>query len=300
MGLRFKYHEPILFPTPGAPRALDWLEVITENLIPHPLSGSSPEMELAVERARKDYSVVFHGVSLSIGSMDPLGVDYLKRLKAAIERFEPAWISDHLCWTGVGGHNLHDLLPLPYTEEAIAHVSERISRVQDFLGRRILIENVSSYAEASFSEMSEAQFLAEVSSRSDCGILLDVNNIAVSAFNHGFKTQEYLNEVPWDRVGQIHIAGHVERNGIRIDTHAAPVSREVWTIYAEALRCLGRPVSSMLERDDQFPEWSEILAELGEIRRIRDEAFPTRVLNALTSKGVRDDSTQPKSVATKL
>jgi uncharacterized protein (UPF0276 family) len=220
--------------------------------------------------------VVLHGVSLSIGSSDPLDETYLQSLKQLAQRIEPAWISDHLCWTGVAGKNLHDLMPLPYTEEAIEHVAGRVRQVQDFLGRRILLENVSSYVEFRQSCMSEWEFLTEVCRRADCLILLDVNNIYVSAFNHGFDALDYLNGIPVDRVRQMHLAGHDHCGTHIIDTHDAAIVDPVWSLYKAALRRFG-VVSTMIERDDHIPPLTELLLELDQARRIAEEAFPNQV-----------------------
>ncbi len=208
-----------------------------------------------------------HGVSLSIGSADPLDLRYLGQLKRLAADVEPAWISDHLCWTGVDGKNLHDLMPLPYTDEAVAHVSARIRQVQDFLGRRILLENVSSYVAFHASSLSEWEFLAAVAECADCLILLDINNIYVSACNHDFDPQAYLAGIPARRVQQFHLAGHTQQNRLLIDTHDQPVPDPVWDLYADAVRRFG-PVSTMIERDDNIPPLDELLAELDCARRI--------------------------------
>ncbi|MGH8124112.1 MAG: DUF692 domain-containing protein, partial [Rudaea sp.] len=182
-------------------------------------------------------------------------------------RVHPKWISDHLCWTGVHNTNLHDLMPLPYTEEALEHVASRVREVQDYLGRRILLENVSSYVEFHDSSLTEWEFLAEIAVRADCLILLDVNNIYVSGHNHGFDPQNYLDGIPVDRVQQIHLAGHENQGGLIIDTHDAPIIDPVWDLYAAAIRRFG-PVSTMIERDDRIPPLADLLAELDTARRI--------------------------------
>jgi len=251
VGLRTKHYSTILDTAP----AVDWFEVISENFM---VPGGRPLFILEQIRAR--YPIVLHGVSLSIGSTDPLNLDYLRRLKELARRFQPAWISDHLCWSGVGGHTLHDLLPLPYTEEAIAHVVERVQRVQEVLGRRILLENVSTYLEFQHSTMPEWEFLTQVAERADCDILLDVNNIFVSAFNHGFNAADYLRAVPVARVRQFHLAGHTDRGTFLHDTHDHPVIDPVWDLYAQAVRQFGR-VSTLIERDDHIPEFPVLHAE---------------------------------------
>jgi uncharacterized protein (UPF0276 family) len=252
LGLRTDHYETILAGKPP----VDWFEIITENFL---VPGGKPLYYL--DSIRADYPMVMHGVSLSIGSTDSLNFDYLRQVKTLAERIQPAWISDHLCWTGVNGINLHDLLPLPYTEEALQHVVERVKTVQDFLGRRILLENVSSYISYAHSEMTEWQFLSAVAERADCLILLDINNIYVSAHNHGFDPLVYLNNVSVNRVRQFHLAGHLNLGNIIIDSHGDTVIDPVWTLYEAALRRFG-PISTMIERDDNIPPFAELLAEL--------------------------------------
>jgi len=258
LGLRTEHYETILADKPP----VDWFEVITENYL---VPGGKPLYYL--DRIRADYPMVMHGVSLSIGGTDALNFDYLRQVKTLAERIEAAWISDHLCWTGVNGVNLHDLLPLPYTEEAVQHVVNRVKTVQDFLGRKILLENASSYITYSHSEMSEWEFLGAVVERADCLILLDINNIYVSAHNHGFDPLVYLDNVPTNRVQQFHIAGHLNLNNIIIDSHGDSVIDPVWALYEAALRRYG-PVSTMIERDDNIPPFGELLAELEMARQI--------------------------------
>ena len=213
------------------------------------------------------YPVVMHGVSLSIASTSPLDREYLKSLKVLANRVKPRWVSDHLCWTGVHGVNLHDLLPVPYTEEALDHVVSRISQVQDYLGRRLAIENVSSYIQYECSEMSEWDFVAEIARRADCWLLLDVNNVFVSGTNHAFDAKAFLDAIPADRVVQFHLAGHSESDTCLIDTHDQPVCEDVWALYARALERFGR-VSTMIERDDNIPPLSELVDELARARHI--------------------------------
>ncbi|MBM4256010.1 MAG: DUF692 domain-containing protein [Deltaproteobacteria bacterium] len=241
---------------------VDWFEVIAENFM---LRGGRP---LAVlEKARNLAPVVLHGVSLSLGSTDPLNMAYLSDLKALAERFEPAWVSDHLCWGSIGGHYAHDLLPLPYTEEALRHVVERVQHVQDCLGRQILVENVSSYLTYTHSMMPEWEFLSQVAQRADCGILLDVNNVYVSAMNHDFDPYQYVQNVPIDRVGQMHLAGHSTYETYLLDTHDGPVITPVWELYRFAVQRFGR-ISSLIEWDDKIPEFEEVCAEAERARAI--------------------------------
>lgn len=258
LGLRPTHYETVLNESP----AIDWFEIISENYL---VPGGKPLHYL--DRVRERYPLVMHGVSLSIGSHDPLNREYLKQLRALADRIEPVWMSDHLCWTGAHGLNAHDLLPLPYTEEALNHVVARVSEVQDFLGRRLLLENVSSYITYPESEMSEWEFLSEIAGRADCLILLDVNNIYVSSVNHEFDPQAYLNAIPVNRVWQFHLAGHRNLGDYIIDTHDEPVIDPVWKLYAQAVRRFGE-VSTMIERDDNIPPLAELLAELGRARQI--------------------------------
>lgn len=262
LGLRTEHYVEI---ERDRPDAIEWLEIISENYM---VDGGRPLDWL--DRIRALYPIVMHGVSLSIGSTDPIDETYLDRLAVLAERVEPAWISDHLCWTGVGGLNMHDLLPLPYTEESLAHVAERIERVQERLGRRILIENVSSYVSFAASAMPEWEFLAEIARRADCLILLDINNIHVSGFNNGFDPHRYIEGIPVDRVQQFHLAGHEDNGTHIIDTHDHPVTGAVWDLYAKAVRRFG-PVSTMIERDDHIPPLSALLAELEQARTIATE-----------------------------
>ena len=263
LGLRTAHYEEIAAGLPP----VDWFEILTENYL---VAGGRPIGWL--DRIRADYPLVMHGVSLSIGSTDPLDFDYLRAVKTLAQRIEPRWISDHLCWTGVAGRNLHDLLPLPYTEQALRHVVERVQAVQEFLGQRILLENVSSYVSFKSDELTEWEFLAQVAQRADCLILLDVNNIYVSARNHGFDAQAYLDAIPAQRVRQIHLAGHSDCGDYIIDTHDAPVIDPVWALYGRAIERLG-PVATMIERDDKIPPLAELLTELDRARAIAESAL---------------------------
>lgn len=271
LGLRSAHYEDVL----AGPRRVDWFEILSENYM---VPGGKPLHYL--DRIRADYPLVMHGVSLSIGSTDPLNEDYLRALVQLADRVQPAWISDHLCWTGVAGRNMHDLLPLPYDEETLAHVVGRVRQVQDVLGRRILLENVSSYLTYKRSDMTEWDFLREVCERADCLILLDVNNIYVSSVNHGFDPIEYLDAVPTGRVQQIHLAGHRNLDTHIIDTHDEPIVDPVWDLYAQAVRRFG-PVSTMIERDDNIPPFAELVGELDHARAIASAALaPTEAVSA--------------------
>jgi len=260
LGLRTEHYEALL----ADPGKVEWLEIVSENFM---VSGGLPLRWL--ERFRERFPLVMHGVSMSIGSTDPLDEDYLDRLAALAQRVEPAWVSDHLCWTGVQGVNLHDLMPLPYTEEALEHVASRVRQVQDKLKRRILLENVSSYVSFADSQLTEWEFLAALAERADCMILLDINNVHVSAMNHGFSPLEYLRGIPVSRVQQFHLAGYEQGEQLIIDTHDAPVSHAVWNLYADAVRRFGR-VSTMIERDDHFPPLAELKAELEQARTLAE------------------------------
>lgn len=270
LGLRSDHYADLLALGPGGTHRVDWLEILTENYL---VPGGPPLANL--EKIRAQYPLAMHGVSLSIGSSDPLDLDYLRAVKDLAARVEPAIVSDHLCWTGYAGLNIHDLLPVPHTEEAIAHIAERVGRVQDVLGRRIALENVSSYVDYSFSAVPEWEFLSAIAERADCDILLDVNNIYVSAFNHEFDPQAYLAGVPKARVRQFHLAGH-QNNGTHIvDTHDAPVIDPVWALYADAVRRFG-PVPAMIERDANIPPLDELLAEVDAMRDVAGKALASR------------------------
>jgi len=240
---------------------MDWFEVVSENFMV--AGGRALEV---LERVREHYPIVLHGVSLSPGSTDGLNRQYLNDLARLVRRFEPAWISDHLCWTGVGGHNLHDLIPLPYTDEAVRHVVRRIREVQEILERRILLENISNYMEFTCSTLNEWEFLAAVAEEADCGVLLDLNNVHVSAFNHRFDPMVYLDAIPRHRVTQFHLAGHSDHSSYLLDTHDHPICDEVWSLYELAVRRFGE-VSTLIEWDDNIPEFSELAATAAEARQ---------------------------------
>ncbi len=259
LGLRAEHYQEIL---EQQPKEIDWFEIISENYM---IEGGKPLYFL--DKIRQDYPMVMHGVSMSIGSTDPLDFAYLNQLKSLIERVEPIWFSDHLCWTGVDHKNMHDLLPLPYTEAAINHIADRISQVQDYLGRQMLLENLSSYITYSSDAMQEWEFLSAIAEKADCYILLDVNNIYVSSFNHGFDPLQYLQGIPRQRVWQHHLAGHQNTGNLIIDTHDEAIIDPVWELYEQTAQIMG-PVSTMIERDGNIPPLAEVIAELNQARRI--------------------------------
>ncbi len=258
VGLRTKHYAHILKTWPQ----MDFFEVISENYM---VAGGRPLHIL--DQIRQRYPVVMHGVSLSIGSTDPLNKDYLKNLRKLADHIKPAWVSDHLCWTGVGGKNLHDLLPLPYTEETIKHVAKRVRQVQDFLGRQIALENVSSYIAFTDSSMSEWEFLKTVVEEADCKILLDINNIYVSSFNHGFDPETYIEAIPQDRVVQFHLAGHSDKGNYLLDTHDHPIKPVVWKLYQKALKRFG-DVTTLIEWDDHIPGFPKLQEAAQKAERI--------------------------------
>jgi uncharacterized protein (UPF0276 family) len=266
VGLRPVHYTEVFERAAAGTLGVDWFEILSENYM---VPGGKPLRML--DAACAERPVVLHGVALNVGSVDPLDDDYLDELAKLARRTEPRWISDHLCWTGVGGHPLHDLVPLPYSEESIRHVAGRVRQVQDRLGRRIALENVSSYMSFAADSMTEWEFLAHVSEESDCGILLDVNNVFVSAHNHGFDPRRYIDGVPAGRVFHIHLAGHSESPPLLIDTHDHPVRQEVWDLYAYTIERLG-PVSTSIEWDDHIPPFGQLLEEVEKARKIV-EAF---------------------------
>lgn len=252
LGLRTTHYSAFL----NAPQPVDWLEILSDNYF---VPGGKP---LAVlDAIRERYPVAMHGVSLNIGSVAGPDTAYVKRLAALAQRVQPLWISDHLCWTGVHGRQLHDLLPLPCTDEALRVVVRNVRQVQDMLGRRLLLENVSSYVAFTASTLHEAQFLKAVCEEADCLLLLDLNNVFVSAVNHGFDARAYLQVLPAERIQQMHLAGHTDHGDHLVDTHDHPVADPVWALYRETVARLG-PVATMIERDDHIPPLPELLAEL--------------------------------------
>ena len=262
VGLRRDHFERVL----SGPSRSDWFEVISETFM---ADGGRPLDVL--RRVRERYPIVLHGVSLSIGSTDPLREDYLDRLKTLAAMTEPEWVSDHLCWAGHGGRFAHDLLPLPYTEEALRHVVERVERVQEKLGRPIALENVSSYVTFRQSTMPEWEFLAEIARRSGCGILLDINNIYVSARNHGFDPRAYIAGITPGSVWQFHLAGHSDKGAFLLDTHDHPVCDPVWDLYGDAVRRFG-DVSTLIEWDDLIPSFERLEEESEHARAVHAEA----------------------------
>lgn len=246
---------------------VDFVEVISENFM---VDGGQPRRIL--RQVREHYPVALHGVSMSVGSAEALDPHYLERLRMLIDEIEPLFVSDHLCWTGIGGFNSHDLLPLPYDEETLDVVGANVGRAQDALGRAMLIENPSSYIAFDHSTMTEWQFLDALCERSGCGLLLDVNNVFVSAANHGFDAIDYLDGIPAYRVRQVHLAGHSKGETMLIDTHDQPVCNSVWDLYATLIGRLG-PVATMIERDDSIPPLAELLGELDIARRLAPQSL---------------------------
>jgi len=257
VGLRLPHHAYILEHRPR----IDWFEIISENYM---VDGGQP---LAVlDEILDHYPVIQHGVSLYFGSTDSYDEEHLKRLKRLIKRTKSPFISDHLCWGSVDGKYTHDLLPMPYTLEAARHTAKRITYVQDYLELPICLENISSYAEFNISNMTEWEFLSEVVELADCGILLDVNNIFVSSFNHGSDPYEYLRQIPLERIGQIHIAGHTDGPGYKLDTHDHPVCSEVWKLYQSVIKLIG-PTNTLLEWDDNLPSFDAVRNEALKAKR---------------------------------
>ncbi len=289
VGLRTEHYEVITRDWPE----MDWFEAITENYMD---SGGRPLRIL--EEVRKRYPVAIHGVSLSIGSVDPLNPRYLERLKNLNDRIAPFVVSDHLCWTGVDGNQLHDLLPLPFTEEALRHIVSRVQQVQECLGRKILLENVSSYVTYKHSVIPEWEFLAETARRSGCGILLDLNNVYVNAQNHKFDPYTYLENIPGEKVGQFHLAGHTDMGDFLFDTHKGEVIAPVWGLYRKALELYG-PVSTLIEWDEAIPEFSRLAQEAEKARAYYRKAEAVK-RNSQKTASVSSFSTVPEISAPPL
>lgn len=274
VGLRVPHYAHVFEHKPH----MDWFEIISENFM---VEGGRPIWNL--ERALADYRVVQHGVSLSLGSSGPLDWDYLRKLKRLLAKTRSPWLSDHLCWTGADAHNLHDLLPLPYTDAVIRYVSERARIVQDFLEVRFAIENVSSYMTYTQSAITEWHFISEIAERADVGVMLDVNNIYVSSENHGFDPLEFVDGVPADRVVQIHLAGHTRYDDYILDTHNGPVIDPVWTLFRRAIERCGS-VPTLIEWDDDIPPFDVLAAEVEKARAARTDALQARSARTATSE----------------
>jgi uncharacterized protein (UPF0276 family) len=251
VGLRTAHYAHILEHEPN----VAWFEIVSENFM-----QTAGRPRFVLERVAARYPIAMHGVSLSIGSTDPLDLEYLGELRSLRDAIGARWVTDHLCWTGVAGKNTHDLMPMPYTDEAVRHVARRVRAVQDFLGAPIALENPSTYAEFVGGSMAEWDFLAAVAVEGDCGILLDVNNIYVNAFNHSFDVHDYLDAVPFDRVVQLHVAGHTRHATHIVDTHIGPVASSVWDLLGEAWQRAGG-VSVLLEWDAEIPPFEEVHGE---------------------------------------
>ena len=258
VGLRAAHYDAWQRAVPG----IDWVEVITENVLD---VGGRPRRML--ERVRSEVPVVLHGVSLSIGSTDPLSLTYLRSVRELAREIDAAWVSDHLCWSSVDDHYLHDLLPMPYTEESLAHVVARVHRAQDVLGRPLVLENPSTYLGFAESTLTEWDFLAELARQTGCGLLLDVNNVYVSATNHGWSVEAYLEGIPVDAVWQFHLAGHSDLGTHLVDTHDAPVCNAVWSLYARAVHRFGA-TSTLIEWDDRIPPLDAVIAESARAREV--------------------------------
>jgi uncharacterized protein (UPF0276 family) len=260
VGLRTTHYAHLLEQTP----AIDWLEILSDNYL---YTEGRPLYVL--DQLAERYPIVMHGVSLSIGGTDPLDFDYLQRLKALKQRVRARWLSDHLCWTGVTGENTHDLLPMPYDSESLRHTAERVRIVQDFLGERILLENPSTYLAFERSRLGEAEYLSALACEADCGILLDVNNVYVSAFNHGWDALTYLDRLPYDRVAQVHVSGHTHHGTHIVDTHVGPVPDAVWELWREVDRRMPEGVAVLLEWDTEIPPFERVHAEALRARAFR-------------------------------
>lgn len=263
LGLRARHYAHIFEQSP----AVDWFEIVSENFMD---TDGRPRRNLA--RIKERYPIVMHGVSLSIGTVDPLNSEYLAKLKALIDWVQPAWISDHLCWTGVAHRNTHDLLPVPYTEQALAHVVRRIKQVQDYLEHPIALENPSTYLEFQSSSMPEAEFIARMAEESGCRLLLDVNNVYVTCYNHGLDPQRYLDALPMDRVVQVHLSGHSNKGTHIVDTHDGPVVDAVWELYKYVVHKSGRALNTMIEWDEEIPEFQVLDRELRKARAAARQA----------------------------
>lgn len=269
VGLRNKHFNYLL----SNPPQVDWFEIISENFMDD--FGFARHVLMHV---RKEVPVVMHGVSLSVGSTDPINYKYLEKLKALAEAIEPAWISDHLCWTGVAYTNTHDLMPMPMTPESLNHVSDRVMRIQDYLKRPLILENPSTYLQFKASTISEWGFLSSLATTTGCGLLLDVNNVFVSATNHDYDAPNYINCLPHEHIVQMHIAGPTDCGDLLIDTHDQPVPSEVWKLYAQAQKLTGG-VSTLLEWDAKIPDYPDLLIELYKAREVLKGNIPVQEVN---------------------
>ena len=261
VGLRADHYQDIFNTKPEIP----WFELLSDNYM---ADGGLPIIR--AEKIRESYPITLHGVGMSLASADPLDMDYLKRLKTLIQRLEPVYVSDHLAWISVNQHHTHDLLPFPYTDFTLKHVADRINQVQDFLGRALLVENPSTYLDFHATEMSEWDFISGLSKQSDCDLLLDLNNIYVSATNHGFNPYEYLDAIPKDRVKEIHLAGYEEMDNYLFDTHGHPIHPPVWDLYRAALHRFG-PVPTLIEWDTDIPDFPTLQSEAKKAEKLMME-----------------------------
>jgi uncharacterized protein (UPF0276 family) len=267
VGLRTVHFSHILKEKPP----VDWFEVLSENFM-----RTDGRPMYVLDQIAEHYPMILHGVSLSIGSTDPVDFAYLKELKGLARRTKAVWLGDHVCWTGVAGRNGHDLYPIPYNEQSLKHVVERVKIVQDYLERPIVLENPSTYMTFAASSMPEEEFIARMADKSDCALLLDVNNVYVTCRNNDLNPYEYLKGIPYDRVVQIHLAGHTDKKTHCIDTHDGPVINPVWKLYAEVMRVAGRR-STLLEWDDKIPTFDEVHAEVLRAQRFRQDEIPQAV-----------------------
>jgi len=265
VGFRPKHAKDVL--EGGGSKDVGWYEIVSENY----MVGGGRLMD-NLQRLRDAYTVIPHGVCMSIGAVEKLDEDYLARLKTLVRAIDPPYFTDHVCFCKASGLDLHDLLPLPYTREAIEHVAPRIRHVQQTIEKPFALENVSSYLAYKSSEMTEWEFIAELAEKADCGILLDVNNVYVSAFNHGFDAEKFIDGIPAERVVQIHLAGHTDKGSYLLDTHSDHVKAEVWALYQRAIRRTGA-VSTLIEWDEQIPTFDVLAKEAALARKHRDEAL---------------------------
>ncbi len=240
----------------GPHTKIKWLEAVTDNYL---VPGGIPLYHLS--KIREIYPMAIHGVAMNIGSYDPIDQQYLKQVKALMQKIKPALISDHLCWTGVGGRKMHDLYPMPYTQESIEHVVKRISMIQDFLGCELVLENVSTYVNSP-GELKEWEYIKEIAQLSGCGLLVDLNNIYVNSRNYQFNPIEYLNGLPANKIRQLHLAGHSDMGDFCIDTHDKEVSNAVWQLYKVSLELWGEKIPCMIERDDDIPQLDVLVSEI--------------------------------------